>query len=76
MANTVIAYQEIRFDVRDEKLTHVYVLIDNLSRDGLLGVQGWHYKAFPASTSVMEIMELWANGAEDPLMWPQKAPQS
>lgn len=73
MANTVISYDEIRFDTRDEQLTHCYVYINNRSNDGTLGVQGWHYKAFPARLSVMDIMTEWANG-DDPLLWPQKAP--
>lgn len=75
MANTVIAYQELRIDVRDPELTHVYMLIDNLSNDGMLGVQGWHYKAFPASMSILDILNDWAKGGEDPLLWPLKAPK-
>ena len=74
MANTVIAYQEIRIDVRHPELTEVYVLIDNLSNDGMLGVQGWHHKTFPASMSSLDILKSWADGAEDPVLWPQKAP--
>jgi hypothetical protein len=75
MANTLIAYEEMRFDVRDEQVTHCYVLIKNLSGDGMLGVQGWHYKAFPARMSVRDIMNDWFAGKEDPLMWPQKSPE-
>jgi hypothetical protein len=75
MANTVIAYEEIRFDVRDEQITHAYVLIRNVSNDGTLGVEGWHYKAFPARMSVSDIMDEWKAGKEDPLLWPQKAPE-
>ena len=74
MANTKIAYQELRIDVRHPELTEVYVLIDNLSGDGLLGVQGWHHKTFPASMSILDIMNVWADGTEDPLMWSQQAP--
>ena len=74
MANTVIAYQEIRIDVRDKELTQAYVLIENLSNDGMLGVQGWHHKTFPASMSAYDIMKAWAEGKEDPLLWPLNAP--
>lgn len=76
MANTEIAYQEIRIDVRDPELTQVYVMIDNLSNDGMIGVQGWHHKTFPARMSVLDIIQAWSDGKEDPLMWPQKAPEA
>lgn len=74
MANTVIEFQEVRIDVRDEQITHVYVLIKNLSNDGMLGVGGWHHKAFPARMSMLDIMNAWGRNEEDPLMWPQAAP--
>lgn len=73
MANTEIAYQEIRMDVRDPEITHVYVAVENISRDGF-PVGGWYYKAFPARMSVLAIMQAWANGEEDPVMWAKKAP--
>ena len=73
MANTEIAYQEMRFDVRDPELTQVYIMIDNLSNDGLIGVQGWHHKTFPARMSVIDIMKAWQDG-DDPLLWSQQAP--
>lgn len=74
MANTKIAYEEIRFDVRDEQMTQCYVLIKNLSNDGMLGVQGWHHKTFPARMSVLDIVQAWNAGEEEPLLWSQKAP--
>ncbi len=74
MANTVIAYQELRIDVRDPELTQVYIFIENLSNDGMLGVQGWHHKTFPASMSMLDILNAWASGKENPLMWSLKAP--
>ncbi len=73
MADTVIAYEEVRFDLRDEQVTHCYVLIKNLSNDGMPGVQGWHFKAFPARMSILDIMKAWADG-DSPLLWPQQAP--
>lgn len=75
MANTKIAYQEIRFDVRDEQITHVYILVENLSRDGF-PIGGWYYKAFPARMSTLDIMQSWADGKEDPIMWAKKAPSN
>ena len=74
MANTEIAYQELRIDVRHPELSEVYVFIENLSNDGLLGVQGWHHKTFPASMSMLDIMQAWADGTEEPLMWSMQAP--
>lgn len=74
MANTKISYDEIRFDVRDEQVTHCYVYINNISNDGTLGVQGWHFKAFPARMSVLDIMNAWNDG-DEPLLWPLKAPK-
>lgn len=76
MADTLISYDEIRFDVRDEQITHCYVYVNNLSNDGMLGVQGWHHKAFPARMSVLAIMTAWNAGDENPILWPQKAPES
>lgn len=74
MADTLIAYQEVRFDVRDEQITHCYVFVENLSRDGMIGVEGWHHKAFPASMSTLDIMQAWAAGQDNPLLWPLQAP--
>lgn len=73
MANTQIEYQEIRMDVRDPEVTHVYVLIANLSRDGF-PIGGWHYKAFPARMSLLDIMQAWDRGDENPIVWPRQAP--
>lgn len=73
MADTVIAYQEIRFDVRDEQITHAYILVENMSRDGF-PVGGWYHKAFPARMSVLDIMQAWADGKETPILWPHGAP--
>lgn len=73
MANTEISYDEIRLDVRDPELTHCYVFIRNVSRDGMLGVEGWHHKAFPASLTVQDVLQAWADG-DNPLLWPLEAP--
>ena len=73
MGNTIIAYQEIRIDVRDEQITHCYVLVENMSRDGF-PVGGWYHKAFPARMSALDIMKAWADGEENPIMWSHGAP--
>lgn len=55
----------------DPQITEVYVAV-RVVGDCPLGVQGWHYKAFPSRMSVLEIMN--NGGLEDHLLWPQKAP--
>jgi hypothetical protein len=73
MANTPISYDEIRLDVRHPELTQAYVFVRDM--DGSFPiVRGWHHKTFPASMSTMDIMKAWADGTEDPLMWPLMAP--
>ena len=74
MADTQIQYSEVRFDIRGA-LTECYVYIDNLSNDGMLGVQGWHHKSFPFEMSILDIMQAWADGKESPLMWDMGAPR-
>lgn len=66
-------YREWRF-VIDDDLTHAFVWIDAIG-DCPLGVQGWHYKAFPTSVPVQQILvEAFKTGDERPIDWPQKAP--
>ena len=55
MANASYAVLEIRFVVEPE-LTHAYVLCGPPS-DGMLGVQGWHHRAFPPSVPVIDILQ-------------------
>ncbi len=74
MANTIIEYKELRIVIEPE-LTQAYVLVNNLSDDGMVGVQGWHHKTFPVSMSMLDIVQAWAEGKEEPLMWAQKAPK-
>ena len=73
MANTKVAYQEIRVNVRDPHITHVYVLIESVSRDGF-PVGGWYHKAFPARMAALDIMQAWARGEEQPMLWAKQAP--
>jgi len=71
MSKATVTYLEIRFTGLDTELTHCYVLCQ-AGGDCPLGVQGWHHKAFPASKSVADIVGTL--GADDPVMWPQAAP--
>lgn len=70
-------YDELRFDVRDPHLTHVYVYI-RAEGDCPHMIQGWHHKAFPSTTSVQEILSAMGSGDQEaePMMWPLKAPPS
>lgn len=55
MANAAYEIRELRFVIEPE-MTHAFVLCGPTS-DGTLGVQGWHHKAFPPQTSVMDILK-------------------
>lgn len=71
MGKAAVKYKEVRF-VIDDEITHAYVLCEAIG-DCPLGVQGWHYKAYPASVAIDEIVtEAFAK--DDPVLWPQKAP--
>jgi len=72
MANTRIVYKELRV-VLEPELTQVYVFLVALN-DAPLGLEGWHHKTFPASKSVVDILNSFG-GEDSPLMWPQKAPE-
>ena len=61
----------VRFDVRDPEITHVYVACHG-GGDYPIGVDGWHYKAFPARMSAIDILK---DHVADFLLWPQKAPE-
>jgi len=63
--------QEVHFILTDPQITEVYIAV-SVAGDCPLGAQGWHYKAFPARMSVLEIMT--GGGLEDHLLWPLKAP--
>ena len=72
MGKAGVIYREMRFIIEDE-LTQVYVSCEAVG-DCPLGVQGWHHKTFPASVSTQEILQRWADGKDDPILWPQQAP--
>jgi hypothetical protein len=54
MSDMTYAVREIRFVIEPE-LTHCYVLCGAPS-DGMLGVQGWHHKAFPYYVTALDIL--------------------
>lgn len=62
---------EVRFDTRDEEITHVYTFLRPIGGDCPDGVLGWHYKAFPARLSAVEIYQ---SHFSDIVLWPLKAP--
>lgn len=67
-------FREVRFVIEDE-LTQCYVAID-ATGDAPLGVQGWHHKTFPASKSILDIVNGFATKDGDPILWPLNAPRS
>jgi len=64
--------KEIRF-VIEKELTQCYIAIVAYG-DCPIGVQGWHHKTYPASMSVLQIMQDQTKKA-DYLEWPLKAPR-
>ncbi len=65
-----MTYKEIRFIIEDE-LTQCYVHLE-AGGDAPLGVQGWHHKTFPASTSILDIVGNMDK--DDPVLWSLNAP--
>ena len=71
MGKCTTAFEELRFDVRDDQLTECYVLI-RAEGDCPLGVQGWHHQTFPARMSVLDILTEEIGRAVE---WPLEAPR-
>lgn len=55
MGKCTSTIKEIRFDVEDPEITHVYV-INKAEGDCPIGLAGCHHKAFPGSTPVKDIL--------------------
>ena len=66
---------EVRINVEDPEITQVYILIKG-DQNCPHTVNGWHHKTFAASMSMLNIMHNWADGEEQPIMWPLKAPEN
>lgn len=70
MANSGYFYEWLMVDTSDPDITHVYVSL-RATGDSPIGVQGWHYKAFPARIPTVEILQKEISQA---VLWPQQAP--
>jgi hypothetical protein len=70
MGKASVEYREVRF-LFEPELTQVYVACE-AGGDCPIGVQGWHHKVFPASTSAVDILN--GIGKDSPILWPQEAP--
>ena len=74
MANGVYNLNEIRINVADENRTDVYVYLAADANCPHM-VQGWHYKAYPATLTTLEVHALLGSTDEhQPVMWERKAP--
>ena len=78
MSKATVTFRELRFVIGDD-MTHVYVLC-KADGDCPLGVQGWHYKVFPPHYSAAQILDMMFMSksplkGDDPVLWPQKAPE-
>jgi len=72
MGKAAVIYREVRFVIADEQ-THCYMLLEAVG-DVPMSLQGWHYKAFPPTTSLLDVLQAHARGEEEPMLWPQVAP--
>lgn len=72
MSNCVTQIDETRFITKDPNITHVYVCVSIVRGDCPIGVEGWHYKTFPAEIPAVDIMNLHL---KDHVLWPQKVPE-
>jgi hypothetical protein len=70
MSDAGYLFKWLMVDTSDEQVTHVYVLLE-ATGDCPIGTQGWHYKAFPARVSTVEILQKWI---ADVVLWPLHAP--
>jgi len=70
MADAGYQFKWLMVDTSDEQVTHVYVWLEALG-DCPVHVQGWHYKAFPARVSTVEVLQKHLG---DVVLWPLNAP--
>lgn len=69
MADAGYNFREVRIVIEDD-LTHCYVFLEALG-DCPIGVQGWHYKAYPASYNRDNFWTELVHALE----WPLEAPK-
>lgn len=74
MVKSKLAFQELRVDFRQPEATEIFIYLDNLGNVDLAVGQGWHYKSFPSSISLMEILQACVDGKEQPATWSHKSP--
>lgn len=67
MGKCAVTYREIRFIISDTGTT-AYVYMD-ATGDCPIMLHGWHKKAFNVSTTVLDVIQSWNAGEEDPLLW-------
>jgi hypothetical protein len=73
MGTAIVTVREVRFLIEDE-VTQVYVLIvDETPGETPIGATGWKHKTFPASVSMLDILNNWTK--DDPMMWDSGAPK-
>lgn len=75
MGSCSVYFDEMRFDVRDEQITHVYCLVRTLG-DCPFQLPGWYHKAFPSRMSSLDILQAIKDGKEQILMWDKGAPNN
>lgn len=75
MSDTPVDCLELRIDVRDPDLTHAYVFYRCANGEFYPGLDGWHHKVFPAKMSMKDIIDAWAKGEENPMIWDMGAPK-
>jgi hypothetical protein len=73
MGNCTVFHDELRFDVRDPEVTHVYCFIRG-EGDCPFMVHGWHHKAFPKAFTTQELFNMIWAGQESPITWEREAP--
>ena len=74
MGECKVTYLEVRFII-EEELTQAYFFIE-AKGDCPVQVHGWHWKTFPKSVGILDIMEKIKKGEEDPILWSLNAPLS
>lgn len=75
MGKCSVYFDEMRFDVRDEQITHAYCLV-RTQGDCPIQLPGWYHKAFPSTMSSLDILQAIKDGKEQILMWDQGAPKN
>lgn len=69
--NTTTEHKEIRFKINRDT-TDAYVFISITEGPWMLGVEGWHHKAFSKEMSCIDILNSMIK--ESALLWPIAAP--